>query len=109
MKDHEVFDIIWNWRNTHLQLVQRSDNIFKELLKNNMLSKELLELFFNLTKSEEYRVEVYKIIKENSFWMEAEQIDYMFSDITKTQPSKLGLEVFTTLSEFGKYAKAGDF
>ena len=90
-------------------MVQRSDNIFKELLRNKLLSKELLELFFSLTKSEEYRVEVYKIIKENSFWMEKEQIDFMFTEITKTPPSKLGLEVFNTLSEFGKYAKAGDF
>ena len=33
MTDNGVFDIIWNPRHTHLQLVQRSDSIFKELLK----------------------------------------------------------------------------
>ena len=49
MEENEVFDIIWNWRNTHLQLVQRSDTIFKELLRTKLLSKELLALFYSLT------------------------------------------------------------
>ena len=38
MTENEVFDIIWNPRNTHLQLVQRSDAIFTQLLKQKMLS-----------------------------------------------------------------------
>lgn len=97
MKENEVFDLIWNERKTHLQLVQRSDQIFKELLRNKLLSLDLLALFFNL-RSEEYRVEVFKILNDNAFWFEEAEIEFIFGEIMKTPPAKLGLEEFETLS-----------
>ena len=43
--------------------------------------------------------------------MEQPQIDYLFGEILKTEPNKLGLEEFNALSEFGKWSKkdSGDF
>ena len=108
MKENEVFDIIWNCRNTHLQLVQRSDQIFKELLRNKLLTTDLLGMFFNLTRSEEYRVEVFKILNENAFWFEEAEIEFIFGEIMKTPPAKLGLEEFETLSQLGKSLRAGN-
>ena len=42
MNDHGVFDILWDTKKTHLQLVQRSNEIFKVLPKENLLTMDLL-------------------------------------------------------------------
>ena len=52
MIKNDVFGAIWDYKRTHLQLVQRSDEIFKLLLKENKLTEDLMKLFWSLTKSE---------------------------------------------------------
>jgi hypothetical protein len=64
-------------------------------------------MFFNLTRSEEYRVEVFKILNENAFWFEEAEIEFIFGEIMKTPPAKLGLEEFETLSQLGKSLRSG--
>lgn len=41
-RDNGVFTILWDHRKTHQQLVQRSNEIFKILPKEDLLSPELL-------------------------------------------------------------------
>lgn len=54
---------------------------------------------------------MFKIINDTAIHMEQPQIDYLFGEILKTEPNKLGLEEFNALSEFGKWSKkdSGDF
>ena len=76
--EHGVFDILWDVKKTHVQLVQRSNEIFKVLPKERLLSMELLQKFWSLTKSD-YKTEVLKIINEASFHLDNDHIEYIFS------------------------------
>ena len=76
-KEHGVFDILWDSRSTHQQLVQRSNEIFKILPKEDLLSPELLQQFWNLTKSD-YKSEVFKIINETALYLKQEHIEFLF-------------------------------
>ena len=96
MSEHGVFEIIWDTKKTHLQLVQRSNEIFKVLPKENLLSMELLEQFWMLSKSD-YKSEIFKIINEAAFHLKQEHIEYLFTEITKTPANKLGIEEFDAL------------
>jgi hypothetical protein len=66
MSEQQVFSILWDPKKTHLQLVQRSNEIFKILPRENLLTMELLEQFWTLSKSD-YKSEVFKIINEAAF------------------------------------------
>jgi len=108
MKNNEVFDIIWDGRKTHLQLVQRSNEILKLLLKEDMLTSELLEQFWNLAKSD-YKEDVFKIINEVAFYFKQSHVEFLFSAITQTNPEKLTLTEFDCLCELGKFCKSQEF
>lgn len=105
MQTHGVFDVLFDPKKTHLQLVQRCDEVLKLLLSEDMLSTELLTQFWNLTKSD-LRAEVYKIISDCSFYFKQKHLDFVFDRIRNDTPiEKLGMEEFTCLSELGKYSK----
>ena len=108
MKNNEVFDIIWDGRKTHLQLVQRSNEIMKILLKEDALTDALLEQFFNLAKSD-YKEDVFKIINEVAFYFKQSHVEFLFNAITVTPAEKLTLTEFDTLCELGKFCKSEDF
>lgn len=65
MQGHGVFDVLFDHKKTHLQLVQRSDEILKLLLSEDLLDEGLLQQFWSLTKTD-LRLEVYKIISDCS-------------------------------------------
>lgn len=77
MSEHGVFDILWDTKKTHLQLVQRSNEIFKALPKEKLLTMDLLKQFWSLSKSD-YKSEVFKIINEAAFHLQQEHIEYLF-------------------------------
>lgn len=66
MRAEGVFDVLFDRRKTHPQLVQRCDEVLKLLLHEDMLDVGLLEQFWGLTRTE-MRLEAYKIISTCSF------------------------------------------
>ena len=66
MRAEGVFDVLFDRRKTHAQLVQRCDEVLKLLLNEDMLDLGLLEQFWGLTKTE-MRLDAYKIISTCSF------------------------------------------
>ena len=88
--------------------MQRSNEIFKILPKENLLTMELLEQFWSLSKSD-YKSEVFKIIGEAAFHLDQNHIDYLFDEITETPASKLGMEEFDALSSLGRFSRSLDF
>ena len=52
-----------------MQLVQRSADIFRCFLKQDLMSEELLAQFWNLSKSN-YKQEVFKILHDCDFYLE---------------------------------------
>jgi hypothetical protein len=71
MKENGVFSVIWDPRKTHLQLVQRSSDIFRLLAKEKQLSVDLLELIWALAESD-YKTDVLKFVGESSFYLDEE-------------------------------------
>ena len=52
-----------------------------------------MEMFWSLAKSD-YKLEIYKIINECSFYLKQQHIDYFFEQIKHVPPEKLGMEEF---------------
>jgi hypothetical protein len=70
MIKNDVFQSIWDTKRTHLQIVQRTDEIFKFLLKENKLDEDLLKMFWSLTKSDrDLKSEVIKIIQDCNYYL----------------------------------------
>ena len=94
MQNNGVFQILFDTKRTHLQLVQRTSDILKLLLQENMLSQEHMDAFWSLAKSSDYKFEVYKIINECSFYFRQEHIDFFFKEIRLIPNEKLAIEEF---------------
>lgn len=73
-----------------------------------MLSLELLQQFWSLTKSD-YKSEVFKIINETAFYLKQEHIEFLFDQITETPAAKLGMEEFEAIASLGSASKSLDF
>ena len=69
MTDNKVFDIIWTARRTHAQLVERSNDIWRLLLKEKLLTEGHLQMFWELTKTQDFKSGIYKIINESSIYL----------------------------------------
>ena len=67
--NNQVFSLIWDPKKTHIQLVQRSGDIFRCFLKEDLLTEELLTMFWNLTKSD-YKLEIFKILNDCEYYLE---------------------------------------
>merc|ERR1712166_1611830 len=100
MKANDVFQQIWDYKRTHSQIVQRSDEIFKLLLKENQLDDDLLKLFWSLTKSD-LQSEVVKIIQDCSFYLRPPQILYFINEITQQSTEKISNCEFELLCDLG--------
>ena len=93
MRENQVFEILFDPKKTHLQLVQRTTDILKMLANENDLKDEELSMFWNLGKTE-YKLEIYKIINDMSYYLSQEHIDYLFNQILETPTEKMILEDF---------------
>lgn len=78
------------------------------LLKEDLLSEDLLKQFWNLTKSD-YKLEIFKILNDCEYMLEQPQIEFIFDQITLTPATKLGIEEFDVLSMLGRICKLTDF
>ena len=56
LTENQIFNVVWDARKTHQQIVERSDEIFKLLLQKDQMTPELFDKFWSL--SSEYKREV---------------------------------------------------
>ena len=49
--------------------MQRTDDVLKLLLNENSLTIEVLEMFWALSKTPDYKLEVYKKVNEVAVWL----------------------------------------
>jgi hypothetical protein len=70
MVKNDVFNTIWDHKKTHLQIVQRTNEIFKFLVKDDKMDESLLRLFWSLGKADvTNQTEVFKIISEANYYL----------------------------------------
>ena len=67
MLKNDLFDILFDPKKTHLQLVQRCDEVLKLLLGEDMLTDDLLGKFWTLSRTDGFKSEVFKIINDCSY------------------------------------------
>ena len=65
-------------------------------------------MFWDLTKTQDFKSGIYKIISESSIYLQPPQIEFIFKEITLTPPQKLDMQDFNVLSELGKYSKSSN-
>jgi hypothetical protein len=105
MFENNIFEVLFDPKGTHAQLIQRCDEIMKLLLTEEKLEIPLLEKFWALTKTD-LKSEVYKIISDCSFYFLDDHLEFIFNQISQDTPvDKLDMEEFNCISELGKYAK----
>lgn len=63
---NKVLELVFDPARTHLQIVQRCDEIIKLLLAEDQLTEDYLNQFWALTKAE-MRLDVYKIINDCAY------------------------------------------
>ena len=68
LHENKVFNILFDPKKTHLQIVQRTNDVLKLLLMEDMFSLEIMEMFWSLAKTD-YKFEIYKIINDVSFYL----------------------------------------
>lgn len=104
MRNNDVFATIWDPRKTHLQIVQRTNEIFKLLVKDDKMDLDLMKLFWSLAKSDHtYQVEVFKIISEANHYLKLTHIEFFFNELTQQPAEKLTMAEFDCLCDLGKY------
>mmetsp|Transcript_33660 Transcript_33660/g.51960 ORF Transcript_33660/g.51960 Transcript_33660/m.51960 type:complete len:226 (+) Transcript_33660:1471-2148(+) len=105
MKSNGIFDVLFDAKKTHAQLVQRCDEIVKLLLTEEQLDLGLFDQLWQLTKTD-LKTEVFKIISDCSFYFMEEHLQFIFEKISKEIPiDKLELEEFNCLCELARYSK----
>lgn len=87
--DNGLLDIIWDPKKTHLQLVQRSNDIFRLLSKEKKLDENILKKVMLLVNTPEYKVEALKFITDNSFFLETEQKQFFVRAIASAPVDQL--------------------
>ena len=107
IQKNEILDIIFDQKNYHVQIIQRSKEILKFLVTEDQLSTEQLDLFWKGTSfDDESRREIYKIIEEVSSVMKSHHVMQFLDKFTKDKDVKIIPEAVNCIFEMGKSSKA---
>lgn len=102
---NKVIDAVFDPAKTHLQIVQRCDELIKLLSAEDELTDERLSQFWALTKTE-MRLDIYKIVSDCAFGLKQPHLEFIFDKICNGIPAaKLDMEDFNCLSELGRCSR----
>lgn len=80
MTENGLFSAIWDPRQTHSQVIQRSDNLLWLLLREKLMTNSLMELFWSLTTSE-YKKEASRVLEACDHLLSLEHKKLIFAKI----------------------------
>ena len=107
IQKNKILEIIFDHKNYHVQIIQRSKEILKFLVTEDKLSSEELDLFWKGTSfDDETRREIYKIIEEVSGVMKNHHVVQFLDKFTKDKDVKIIPEAVNCIFEMGKSSKA---
>lgn len=110
MVKNNVLQVIWDPKKTHLQILQRTGEIFKLLLKEDKMDQSYLKLFWSCAKSDHtFQAEVFQIISDASIWLKLKHVEFFFEEMTQQSADKLTVAEFDCLVDLGKYCNDNDF
>ena len=106
LEKNGILEVIFDQKNYHVQIIQRSKEILKFLIVENKLTEEQLNLFWKGTEfDDETRREMYKIIEEASTPMQPHHVMQFLNKITAEKDAKIIPEAVNCVYEMGKYTK----
>ena len=98
--------MIFDPKNYHVQIIQRSKEILKILIVEDKLSKEQLDLFWRATEfDDETRREIYNIIEETSTPMQSHHVMQFLNKFLESSDAIITPEAISCISEMGKYSR----
>jgi hypothetical protein len=104
-----LLDIIWDPRKTHLQLVQRSNDIFRLLAKEKKLDENIAKKVMILVNYPEYKVEALKFITDNSYFLEPEQKEFFARQVASSPVAQLKNCDFEAVCDLSKNSANKEF
>lgn len=108
LEKHKILELIFDQKNYHVQIIQRSKEILKFLIVENKLTEEQLNLFWKATEfDDETRREMYKIIDEASTPMQSHHVMQFLDKFTAEKDAKIIPEAVNCIYEMGKFTKEG--
>lgn len=106
LSKHKILELIFDPKNYHVQIIQRSKEILKFLIVEDKFSKEQLDLFWRATEfDDETRREIYKIIEETSTPMQSHHVMQFLNKFQEEKEAKIIPEAVNCIFEMGKYSK----
>ena len=109
LSDHKILEIIFDQKNYHVQIIQRSKEILKFLIVENSLGDAELSMFWKATEfDDETRREMFKIIHEVSTPMTTEHKIQFLNKFKEDTKAKIIPEAVDCIYEMGKFT-SGSF
>lgn len=106
LDEHKILEVIFDQKNYHVQIIQRSKEILKFLITEDKLSEEQLILFWKGTAfDDETRREVYKIIEEVSSSMKSNHVMEFLNKFITDKEVKIIPEAVNCIFEMGKSSR----
>ena len=107
IQENKILEIIFDHKNYHVQIIQRSKEILRFLITEDKLSPDQLDLFWKGTSfDDESRREIYKIIQEVSGVMKSDHVMQFLDKFTNDKDVKIIPEAVNCIFEMGKSSKA---
>ena len=97
MAGNDVFNILWDPRRTHQELVKQSNQIFKELARQQLLKDDLMGAFWHLGSDNSYKDAVFKILKETTD-LDKDQLLGVIRRMELTPTQNIGHQELETLA-----------
>lgn len=103
---NKILEIIFDSKNYHVQIIQRSKEILKFLIVEDKLTKTQLDLFWKATEfDDETRREMYNIIQETSAPMQSHHVMQFLNKFLENSDAVITPEAINCIFEIGKASK----
>lgn len=105
LEKHKILEVIFDPKNYHVQIIQRSKEILKFLIVQDKLDEQSLNLFWRGTEfDDETRREMYKIIHESCTPMKTHHVMQFLEKFKKEKNAKIIPEAVECIFEMGKFS-----
>lgn len=106
LEKNKILELIFDPKEYHVQIIQRSKEILRFLIVEDKLSEEQLNLFWRGTEfDDETRREIYKIIEECSSPMKEHHVKQFLDKFIAEKNAKIIPEAVVCIYEMGKFTK----
>jgi hypothetical protein len=101
IKEHKIIDEIFVKRK-HQQILQRSVPIVIFIYEQQLLTIDIMEKIWENVKDDQFKDDIFKVIKEASFPMGSKELDFFITKIAELNSSMISEEALNVIFEARK-------